>query len=669
MTPAARHRQLCEAIAHHDHCYFVLDAPEISDRAYDRLFTELKRLEKEHPELVYPGSPTQRVGERPREGVEKVPHTYPMFSLDNTYNEDDLREFDRRVRDGLGVSDDVVYVAEPKLDGASLEVVFEGGAMVLGVTRGDGRVGENVTENVRTIRSLPLTVEEPRKLTLRGEVVVFQRDLEAINRARREAGEEPFANPRNAAAGWLRLLDSREAAARPLRLFCYDLVERYFDSHAGTLDALRRLGLPTHGQHQRCRGLGEVLRFIERFDADRRALPYETDGVVVKLDSLTDRDTLGTTSRFPRWAIAYKYAAEQATTVVRAIECDLGRTGALTPVAVLDPVQLSGTTVSRASLHNVDYVAERDVRVGDTVNVQKAGEIIPQVLHVLFELRPDGTTPWRAPERCPVCDTPVVRAEDEAALRCPNARCPGRVKAGLFHFTRRGAMDVEHLGKALIEQLVDRGLLADAADIFALGEHRDALVALERMGEKSVDNLLASIERARTARALDQLLAGLGIPLVGGVAARLIAERYGSLSALLAREPDAVRQELSELHGIGPKIAQSVADYLADATQRGIAEKLLARGVHAEQPVAEPSASVEGPLSGQSFCVTGTLSAPREAIHERIRAAGGEIHDRVKQGTTYLVAGDRVGKSKLAAAEKRGTKVIDEAALEGLLEG
>lgn len=666
MTPAEQHAKLCAQIAEHDHRYYVLDAPTISDAAYDAIFRELQALERAHPELVSPASPTQRVGGKPREGVTKIEHEQAMYSLDNAYDETELREFDRRVRDGLGPDAQVRYVAEPKLDGASIEIVYRDGMLVSGATRGDGKVGEDVTPNVRTIRALPLRVAERRQLTLRGEVVIYRRDLDTINQARRERDEEPFANTRNAAAGSLRLMDARETAARPLRVFFYDIVERYWPSHAEALDALRALGLPSHGSHKTCDDLDAVLAHIAAFDRERKKLPYDTDGVVVKVDRVVDRDKLGATSRFPRWAIAYKYQAERATTVVRAIECDLGRTGALTPVADLDPVQLAGTTVSRASLHNVDYVADRDVRVGDSVVIEKAGEIIPQVINVEIARRPAGAVAWKPPTHCPACGTPVVRAEDEAALRCPNATCPGRLKAAIFHFTRRTAMDIDHLGHSLIGQLVDRGLVRDLSDVFVLRERRAELIGLERMAEKSVDNLLASIDKARTGRTLSRLLSGLGIPLVGTVAAGVVAARYRTLRALLDAPPEKLREELGDIHGIGPKIADSIAAFFADPVQRAVTEHLLARGVVAEQP-EETSGPATGPLAGMSFCVTGTLSKPRGDIHALIRANGGTVHERVKQGTTYLVAGEKVGASKRTNAEKFGTQVIDEATLLGMI--
>lgn len=665
MKPAQRHAWLCNEVARHDHQYYVLDAALISDRQYDALFEELKTIEREHPELVHPGSPTQRVGEHPREGVQKAEHAQPMFSLDNTYNEAELREFDRRVREGLG-EEKIAYVAEPKLDGASLEVVYEDGALVLGITRGDGKVGEDVTSNVRTMRSLPLVIEEKRRLTLRGEVVMYRRDLDKVNERRVAQGEEPFANPRNAAAGALRLLDARQAAERPLRMFVYELVERYYDSHQEALSALASFGLPTHGLERACDGLEQVLAYVDELDKKRRTLPYDTDGVVIKVDSFAKREQLGATSRFPRWAIAYKFEAERAFTRVLAIETDLGRTGTLTPVAVLQPVQLSGTVVSRASLHNLDYVAEKDVRVGDMVSVEKAGEIIPQVLSVDLGQRPAGAQAWSPPTHCPACGSEVARAEDAAALRCPNTQCKGRVKAGIFHFTRRTAMDVDRLGEALIAQLVDAGLLNDVADVFALPMRSDALLALPRMAKKSVDNLVASIEEARTGRTLTRLLGGLGIPLCGSVAASVIAQRYRSLQALLELDAARLQDELGEIHGIGPKIAESVASFFAQPRNRQMVERLLSLGVHAVEPTPEPA--IEGPLTGSSVCATGVLSQPREQIHALIRAAGGEVHERVGKNTAYLVAGDKVGETKLEAARKRGTKVISEAELRALID-
>jgi DNA ligase (NAD+) len=661
----AQHEQLARELEKHLHAYHVLDAPTITDAEYDALFRRLLALEAAHPELVTQHSPSQRVGAQPREGFAKYKRPVRMYSLDNAYSEEELREFDQRVRNGLG-HEEIIYVAEPKLDGASIEVIYEHGKLALASTRGDGETGEEVTANVRTIRSLPLRIAYLDKLTLRGEVVILREDLAQVNELRAARGEELWANPRNAASGSLRLIDPRLTAERPLRVFFYDVVEAIAPTHAETLAALMGLGLPVHGRERICRGLDEVIAFTREFERARFDLRYDTDGVVLKLNDPHDRAQLGWTSRFPRWAIAYKFAAERKETQVLSIGVDLGRTGTLTPVAELSPIKLSGTTVARASLHNLDYIAGKDVRVGDTVSVEKAGEIIPQVIAVNVALRPEGTVPWTPPSECPVCKTELKRVEGEAALRCPNALCPGRLKAGVFYFTRRTGMDVDGLGRSLIEQLVDAGLLKNLADVFALGEHRTAILELERVGDKSVDNLLASIERARTGRSFDRLLTALGIPLVGSVAAKLVAERYGNLRAMLDRAPAEVEQELGEIQGIGPKIASSVAAFMADPDQRATLERLLALGVQAETARVE---RVTGPLTGKSFCVTGTLSQPREAIHSAILARGGEVHSAVKKGTTYLIAGDKVGKAKLDAATKKGAEVIDENRLRELLEG
>ncbi len=659
-----RHRELAEELRAHAHAYYVLDAPALTDAEYDRLFRELLELEAAHPALVTPESPTQRVGAEPAEGFEKVKRAVRMYSLDNVYDAEELREFDRRVREGLGPDAAPRYVAEPKIDGASIECRYEDGRLVQASTRGDGSVGEDVTSNLRTVMSLPLRIADRRPLTVRGEVYIHGADLDAVNAQRATRGEALFANPRNAAAGSLRLLDPRMTAERPLRVAFYDLVEDYFPSHLAMLAHLAEQRLPTHRQERALDGVEAILAFIEEFDVLRHTLAYETDGIVLKVDALAQRRALGFTARFPRWATAWKYAAESKETVLRDILVDVGRTGALTPVAVLDPVQLSGTTVSRASLHNLDLIAERDVRVGDTVVVQKAGEIIPQVLRVVPERRPEGALPWAPPTHCPVCGTPVERAEGEAVLRCPNPACKGRLKAGLHYFTRRSAMDVDRIGPSLIEQLVEGEHVRDLADLFAL-ESR-TLLGLERVGEKTAEALAASLEDAKASRPLDRLLTGLGIPLVGSVGATLVAEHVGSLERLLGADPSVLEDELAEIHGIGAKMAASIVAFLQNATQRAMLEKMRALGVRATQPRRETK---EGPLTGSSFCVTGTFDRKRDVIHAQIEAAGGEVHKSVRKGTTYLLAGANVGKKKTEAAVKRGARVIDEAAFEALLRG
>ncbi len=668
LTDAAkRHAELVQALRDHDYRYHVLDAPRISDRDYDALFEELGRLEAAHPGLVGPDSPTQRVGGQPREGFAKVRHPEQMGSLDNAYTTDEVREFDRRVREGLPAGSEVAYVVEPKIDGASVEITYRGGLFALASTRGDGLEGEDVTENVRTLRTLPLTIPFAEELVLRGEVHIRSKEFDEINEDRAAAGEPPLANPRNTAAGSLRLLDPKDTARRPLRIAIWQALgtEGHHGGHAETLDWLASLGLPTHGRHRVVGSLDDLLETLERFRTEREDLPFETDGAVVKVDSYLQQGILGRTSRFPRWAFAFKYGSERAVTRIVTIEVNVGRTGALTPVALLEPAGLGGTVVSRASLHNVDWVRERDVRVGDRVSIEKAGEIIPQVVAVHAELRDGSEKSWTMPDACPDCGTGVVRGDGEAATRCPNRRCPAQVKAAVHHFTRRKGMDVDHLGHYLVGALVDQGIVEDAADLYRLT--RDQLVAIDRMAEKSADNVLASIEASRRGRTFARLLTALGLPLVGEVAAKAVADRYGDARALLDADPDRVGTDLEEIHGVGPKIAESVAAWVRDPDSRSLVERLLAAGVVAVQPKIEVAAA--GPLSGQSVCVTGVLSRRREDIHADIRAAGGDVHDTVKKGTVYLLAGEKVGKSKLDAAKKHGTKVIDERALDSLLRG
>jgi DNA ligase (NAD+) len=656
------HERLSREIAAHNHRYYVLDDPTVSDAEYDVLFRALQTLEAEHPELVTPESPTQRIGAAARTGVVKHKHTHRMYSLDNSYSYDELREFDRRVRDGLG-RDSVQYMTEPKIDGASVELVYRAGKLALALTRGDGEVGEDITPNVRTIRSVPLQIPFEQELIVRGEVVMYRRDLAAINDDRVAQGQPAFANPRNASSGSLRLLDPQLTAQRPLRVFLYEVVAPVLATQQEVLELLASLALPTHRRHRLCEGIDEAIAVIDAFAEARKKLPYDTDGVVLKVNRTEDQRALGVTARFPRWAVAYKYTAERAETRVLSITCDVGRTGALTPVANLEPVHLSGTTVSRASLHNLDYIAAKDVRVGDWVWIEKAGEIIPQVVEVQRGKRPAETAPWQAPTHCPACGHPASREQDAAALRCTNARCPGRLKALVFYFTRRTGMNIERLGRALIEQLVDHGLLVDLADIFALPDRRAELLTLERMADKSVDEVIASIEEARTTRTTDRFIAALGIPLVGAVVAKRIAEHYPSLTDLLAAHPGDVQRELEQSHGIGPKIAESVAQYLNDPATRGVLGRFAQLGV---QTIAAEPAATRGPFAGHSFCVTGTLSEPRTEVHKYIESMGGIVHTKVSKGTTYLVVGEKVGQSKIDAATKLGTRVITEAELRGL---
>lgn len=665
VSPKIRHDELVRAVKTHDHRYHVLDDPTISDREYDALYAELRALEAEHPELVTPDSPTQRVGAAPRSELRTVAHVVPMTSLDNTYDADDLGEFVRRVKDGLPASADPVFCVEPKLDGASIEILYRNGRLEGGSTRGDGLTGEDVTLNLRTMRSLPLTIDYQGPLTLRAEVVIYRRDLERINRERAALGESLFANPRNAASGALRMLDPRVVASRGLRAVVWQVIEgeALAKTHSGALARLAELGLPTARKERICRNLEELLEAVQGLDAARRDFPYETDGAVIKVDEFSQQAILGATAKFPRWAIAYKFGAERATTRVLDIEVGVGRTGVLTPVAILEPVQLAGTVVSRASLHNEQIVGQLDVRIGDEVSIEKAGEIIPQVVSVAHAARQGQERSFSMPTHCPSCGTAVERVPGEVAVRCPNPECPEQVKGAIFHFSRRFALDIDRLGEALIEQLVAKKAVHDVADLYVL--NAETLEGLERMGKKSAENVLVSIARSKE-QTLDRLLTGLGLEHVGQVAARQLAEAAGSLETLLGWDDEAVVAHVSGIAGFGPKLVESVRSYLADPVKRRLLERLRELGVSRPQPRA---VLTEGPLSGSSFCVTGVLSRRREDVHADIRARGGEVHDKIKQGTTYLVIGEKVGKAKLDAAKKFGTKILTEAELATLLEG
>jgi DNA ligase (NAD+) len=662
----SRHQELVREILRHDYRYHVLDDPQISDREYDALYAELKSLESAHPELTTPESPTQRVGHAPRSELAHVTHVVPMMSLDNTYSTDELADFLRRVRGGLPAASQPCFCVEPKLDGASCEILYRHGRLAGGSTRGDGLTGEDVTPNLRTMRSLPLTIAYDGPLTLRAEIVIYRRDLERINKERAELGEAPFANPRNAASGALRMLDPRIVARRGLRAMIWQVVEgpELAPTHSAALDKLGELGLPTHRKHRVCRTDEELFAAIREIDETRRSYPYETDGAVVKVDAFSEQAILGATAKFPRWAIAYKFGAERAVSRVKEIQVNVGRTGALTPVAIVEPVQLSGTVVSRASLHNEQIIGSLDIRVGDLVTLEKAGEIIPQVVSVDHTARSGDEPRFEMPKVCPSCSTPVERVEGEVAVRCPNPVCKDKVKGNLFHYSRRFAMDVDHLGESLIATLIDKGLVKDVADLYELGA--ESVEALERMGKKSAENVIQSIAASKE-RTLDRLITGLGIDGVGQVAAKQLAEVAGSLDTLLAWDPEAVAREVGAISGFGPKLVESVQRYLADPVSRTLLERLKALGVSRAQPKKESAAS--GPLSGSSFCVTGVLSRRREDVHADIRAQGGEIHDKVKHGTTYLVAGEKVGKTKLDAAKKHGTRVLTEAELGVLLAG
>jgi DNA ligase (NAD+) len=663
---AQRHRALSAEIAEHDRRYHIDNDPVVSDSEYDALVRELVALEAAHPELVNPASPSQRVGHAPLSEFVKVRRDHPMLSLDNTYDEDELAAFVDRVDKGLG-GDAHSFVLEPKIDGIGVEVTWKGGKLALAATRGDGLTGEDITSNVRTIREVPLELRSPETVTVRGEIYMRRADFAKMNEARVAAGEEPFKNPRNATVGTLKLLDPRIVAERPLKAFFYEVVDgdRRHPSHHASLEWLRGLGLPVSKDISAITGKANLLAAVAGWNARRDELPYDVDGLVIKIDDFAQRRELGATAKFPRWAIAYKFPSRQATTVLEGILVTIGRTGVATPTAMLTPVELSGTTVKRAGLHNWDQVKRLGLRPGDRVLVEKAGEIIPQVIAVV---QPSDAPPFEAPTVCPSCGTTLVRDEEEVALRCTNREsCASQKLWHLAFFAGRGQLDIDGLGLEVASDLVERGLVKDLADVFALDQA--ALMQLPLFAEKRAAALAAGIAEAKRTVTLPRLLTALGIPNVGAVTARALAEKIGSLGALYERLDrdgvDAVAGWLLEVEGFGAVIARSVAEFFADPLVRRTVDKMRGHGV---DPVAEARPD-GGVLSGKILVVTGTLSAPRPDVIRRIEAAGGKVTGSVSKKTSYLVAGADVGATKRAAADKHGVPVIDEAALDRLLAG
>lgn len=653
--------ELRREIRRHEYLYYVLAQPEISDLEFDRLMADLVRLETEHPALVTPDSPTQRVGGEPLPGLVQVEHSVPMMSLDNSYDEGELADWWGRAVRGLGREPDGL-VAELKIDGVSLGLTYEGGELVRAVTRGNGQVGDDVTANARTIRLLPVRLSgAPRLVEVRGEVFMPREVFRAVNRARREEGEEEFANPRNAAAGSLRLLDPRLCARRRLSFVAYQLARAegwHGERHSEALEALLEWGMPVNPGWRRCRTLGEVHEFIGEWGGERVRLPFEIDGVVVKLDTLAERDVLGATSKFPRWAVAYKYPPEGVTTRVVAITVQVGRTGALTPVAELEPMRLAGTVVARASLHNADEVARLDVRIGDEVWVAKGGDVIPKVVAVNRAHRPPSVEEFRMPDACPACGTRVEREAGEVVLRCPNRQCPGVRRQQLRHFVSRAGMDIEGLGRRLIDQLLAEGLITDAASLWDLDPQR--LAQLPGWGEVSAANLLVQLDTAKR-RPLWRVLAALGIRHVGERAARVLAKRFGSLAGLAT----ASREDLAEVDGVGVVIAESVVNYFRDEQNAALLERLRERGIDPQERVA-PKVPETAPLAGLTFVLTGTLSRPREAVARLLEGAGGKVSESVSRRTSLVVRGDQPG-AKVAKAQLLGVEVLDEAGLVELL--
>jgi DNA ligase (NAD+) len=659
-----RVRELREQINYHNYRYYVLDSPVISDAEFDRLMQELIRLEEEFPELVTPDSPTQRVGAEPLEKFETVPHRIPMLSLENAFSESEAREFDERVKKFLKINEDLDYVVEPKVDGCAVELVYENGVLTVGSTRGDGYRGENVTQNLRTIRTIPLrllTHEEPapKLLEVRGEVYMEIKEFKKLNEERLAQGEPPFANPRNAAAGSLRQLDPRITASRPLFIYCYgvgEVIGRRFESQWEILQTLKKWGLRVNPLSEQCRGIEPAIAYHHRLEKERHGLSYETDGVVIKVNSLELQERLGTKARSPRWALAYKFTATQATTRVRDIVVNVGRTGAVTPIAIMDPVEVGGVTVSRATLHNEDEVARKDVRIGDMVLIERAGDVIPEVVKVIIEERPPDAKPFKMPKNCPICGTPLVRPPGEAVTRCPNPDCRGALRRKILHFVSKGAMDIDGLGEKIIDQLLEQGLVEKVSDLYRLTE--GDLIPLERFAEKSASNLVKAIQNSKEVP-LARFIYALGIRYVGEATAQLLAQHFGSLEELAK----ASEEELLEIEGIGPQVARAIRQFFQDPKNRKLIRELLDLGV---KPLP-PEKPLKTPLAGKTFVFTGTLSRfSREEAKALVIARGGKVSSSVSAKTDYVVVGADPG-SKYVKARELGVTILDEEAFEELI--
>ncbi len=655
---------LREKLRYHEYRYHVLDDPEISDVAYDKMLARLKEIEGEHPGLVTPDSPTVRVGAKPREGFTTVKHARPMLSLDNAFSFDVLRDFDRRVREGIG-REEIEYIAEHKFDGLSISLLYEDGVLVRGVTRGDGTTGEDVTPNIKTIRSIPLRIEESvlKKAKLkgdfevRGEVIMTRKAFEAMNRQQEQIGGKIFVNARNSAAGSVRMLDSSITAQRKLDFFAYYLLagdKPAFPKHSESLGALKQLRFRASDDWKLCDGIEAVVKYCESWDAKRERVPYEIDGVVVKVNSIGVQNELGFTSKSPRWAIAYKYPARQEQTVVNDIIVQVGRTGTLTPVAVLEPVQVGGVTVSRSTLHNMDEIERLGLHIGDTVLIERAGEVIPHVLKVVKEGK---NKPFRMPKECPECGSKIHKVEGEVAYRCVNAACPAKRKESLLHFAGRHAMDIDGLGDKIVDQLVDKGIVKDLADLYKL--KLEEVASLERMAEKSAQNLLDEIEASKK-QPLSRVIYALGIQFVGERTGQLLAEHFSSLDELAA----AKQEELEEVNEVGPKVAASIVEFFSEAANRQLIKKLEKGGV---RPTAEKTKVKSNKLGGKSFVFTGGLAnRSREEAGEIVKQHGGKIVGSVSKKTDYVVVGTDPG-SKYDKAKELGVPVLDEAGFEKLV--
>jgi DNA ligase (NAD+) len=660
---AAKAEALRARLHHHSYQYYVLNRPEIGDAEYDRLFNQLKTLEAAHPELVTPDSPTQRVGGAVAAGFASVEHRVAMLSLDNAYSPEEIREFAARLARVLP-GETFRYVCEPKVDGLGVALLYEKGRFVRGATRGDGRLGEDITQNLKTVRTIPLRLSPPLAaldlLEVRGEVFMSRDAFERLNRRLEADEEEPFANPRNAAAGSLRQKDPSVTAGRPLDIYVYgvsDARANPFTSHWEAMQALGEAGFKVNARSRACPDIDAVIATVAELERDRASLGYDADGVVIKVDSLDQQARLGSTTHHPRWAVAYKFPAQRTTTVVRKIEVSVGRTGALTPTAILEPVEIAGATIGRATLHNADEIERLDVREGDTVVLERAGDVIPHILEVVADRRPPRAPRFVFPASCPVCGSAVSRPEGEVVARCANSTCPARLKESLLHYGSRRAMDIEHLGEAVVDQLVDRGLVRDFADLYRLDVEQ--LAGLERLAEKSATNLHTAIQSSRS-RGLARLLFALGIRYVGENVARILAMEFGSVAKLMA----ATEEALAAVHGIGPRIAGSVVLFFRQEENRRLIAALRAAGVATE----ERASAGPKPLLGKTFVLTGTLdSMTREQAKDAIRRLGGRVSSSVSKKTSYVVVGADPG-AKADDARRLDVAALGEEEFRALLE-
>ncbi len=652
-------QELHELLNTYNYEYHVLDKPSVPDSEYDRLMQELIKLEEQFPELKTPDSPTQRVGGVTLEAFQKVEHRTPMLSLGNAFNEIDLRDFDRRVRQAVG--DDVQYVVELKIDGLAVSLRYENGLFVQGATRGDGTTGEDITENLKTIRSIPLRLKRELSFEVRGEAFMPRKSFERLNELRLQQEEEPFANPRNAAAGSIRQLDPKIAAKRNLDIFVYSIADLGgigAQRHSEALDLLEELGFKTNKERRKCDSIEEVITAINEIQEKRSTLTYDIDGIVIKVDSLAQQEELGFTAKSPRWAIAYKFPAEEVMTKLLDIELSVGRTGVITPTAILEPVRVAGTTVQRASLHNEDLIREKDIKIGDTVVVKKAGDIIPEVVNVLVDLRTGEEKEFSMPTHCPACESELVRIEGEVALRCINPQCPAQIKEGLIHFVSRNAMNIDGLGERVVEQLFVEGLIKDVADLYRLT--RDELIELDRMGEKSTDNLLQAIEQSK-GNSLERLLFGLGIRHVGAKAAKTLAQQFETIENLQR----ASKEELIAINEIGDKMADAVVTYFENPDVQHLIAELKSLGVNSEYkgPKLIKAEDSDSYLAGKTVVLTGKLEQlTRNEAKDGIEALGGKVTGSVSKSTDLVVAGEAAG-SKLKKAQELNIVVWDEARL------